>query len=69
MHARPNCQHLDNHRNCRVHRPYWIVTALIPNYRPPCILDRAYPPRDGEWTCADQKAASARPAGPPPQPP
>jgi len=67
MRARPNCQHLDNYRDCRVHRPHWLIAALFPNMRPSCILDRDMPPRDGEWICLDQKPhPPQRPPGPPP---
>jgi hypothetical protein len=67
MRAAPNCQHLDNYRCCRVHRPHWLVAALFPKLRPGCILDRELPPRDGQWTCPDQTPLP-RPAGPPPMP-
>lgn len=67
MRAPPNCQHLDNYRNCRVHDPHWLIGLLVPNARPGCILDRELPPRDCEWTCPDQKPWP-RPAGPPPMP-
>jgi hypothetical protein len=63
----PNCQHLDNWRGCRVHRPHWLIAAFFPSARPRCILDRDDQPRDGVWTCSDQ-APYPRPAGPPPKP-
>lgn len=67
MRAPPNCQHLDNYRACRVHRPHWLIAWLFPDARPGCILDRELPPRDGKWTCPDQKPYP-RPATPPPMP-
>ena len=60
---RPNCQHLDNHRRCRIHAaPRW-VTFFFPNFRPACILDNPFPPADCEWVCKDQ-LPHPRPAPP-----
>ena len=60
---KPNCQHLDNYRQCRVHSaPRWL-SWLFPNMRPACILDRGFPPRDGKLTCPDQEPCP-RPAPP-----
>jgi len=64
MRGPPNCEHLDNFRNCRVLHGQGAIGRFL-GCRPPCILDRAIPPRDGEWTCSEQKPR-LRP--PPPAP-
>lgn len=63
----PNCQHIDNYRRCRIHKPSWLITKFFPSWRPACILDREMPPRDGEWVCVDQ-LKNERPATPAPMP-
>lgn len=66
---RPNCEHLDNYRRCRVLHGQGIILRFL-GLRPFCVLDRGYPPRDGEWTCSDQKPRPrpAPPTTPPPAP-
>lgn len=54
MLGRPDCQHLDNYRTCRIlHGQGRIQRAL--GIRPRCVLDQEMPPQDGEWTCDEQK--------------
>lgn len=55
--ARPNCQHLDNWRRCRIHTLPWWVRWLAPLGRPTCVLDqqRYMPAQDEEEGCPDQK--------------
>lgn len=55
---KPNCQHLDNYRRCKVHKAHWLVRFIFgdnEHVRPSCIIDRPLPPADGVWTCPDQK--------------
>lgn len=66
MRGPPNCQHLDNYRSCRILHGQGLIGRLL-GMRPGCILDRGFPPRDGQWTCADQKP-HPRPAAPAPTP-
>jgi hypothetical protein len=62
----PNCQHLDNWRACRIMHGQLTVLKWL-GVRPACVLDNPDPPRDGDWTCDEQKPFP-RPAGPPPMP-
>lgn len=64
--APPNCQHLDNFRQCRVLHGQNRIQHLF-GLRPDCVLDQFEPPRDGEWTC-DEQLPHARPPGPAPMP-
>lgn len=60
----PNCQHLDNFRACRIFHDQLRILKFF-GVRPACVLDNPSPPRDGDWTCDDQKPYP-RPAGPAP---
>jgi hypothetical protein len=62
MRGRPNCQHLDNYRRCRIH-PATSWWDRLFRLRPRCVLDGVMPPIDGGWTCMDQKPYP-RPAPP-----
>jgi hypothetical protein len=63
--CRPNCQHLDNWRRCKVHMAPWWIRWLLPKGRPPCVLDqqRVFRLQDEEFGCADQRPYP-RPAPP-----
>jgi hypothetical protein len=53
----PNCQHLDNWRRCKIHKPLpWWLAWLAGTKRPPCILDLwpAMEPQDDDLQCPDQ---------------
>jgi hypothetical protein len=64
--APPNCQHLDNHRNCKIFHDQYAILKYF-GIRPGCVLDQL-PPRDGAWTCSEQKPWP-RPKPPPPMRP
>jgi hypothetical protein len=66
MRCAPNCQHLDNYGACRILHGQGRIEKFF-GVRPNCILDQTMPPRDGEWTCDEQKPYP-RPAGPAPMP-
>lgn len=52
MRPPPDCKHIDNWRNCKLHQSFWQRWFGI-DIRPHCILDRLDDPRDGKWECPD----------------
>lgn len=63
---RPNCEHLDNWRRCRIHTAPWWIRWFYPQGRPPCLLDQQQhlllP--DEEPGCPDQLPYPRPPAPP-----
>ena len=66
--ARYNCQHLDNYRNCRVHKRPWLLRWFG---RPACYMQEPrVEPQDGELSCPDELPwpSPKRPPAPPSPP-